>query len=118
MLLSNYNYFKFYFQCLIYLETNVTNCIVPCILDGCDVERRRDFNCPIWVCEDKTTTSSTSTTTPDPSTTTAAPDPSPITTTPWTSTTSAGPKPEPDADGKLINRPACNHRYVQGEGGG
>jgi hypothetical protein len=66
----------FLFQCVIYLQTNNTKCQIPCILDECQVEHRRNFKCPIWICEEKSTTSTTSM--PDPESTTFSPNPEPI----------------------------------------
>ena len=34
------------FQCKIYLETNSTNCKIPCDVSGCKYETRSYLNCP------------------------------------------------------------------------
>ena len=54
-------------DCYLILETNNTNCNIPCVMEGCDKELHHFIPCPLWNCE-PITTSTTSTTT---STTTA-----------------------------------------------
>ena len=56
-------------DCFIYLETNNTNCIIPCKLDGCEREFHHFIVCPIWNCEAATTTTTMSTTSTTTSTT-------------------------------------------------
>lgn len=63
-------------DCYIILETNRTNCIIPCIMDGCDTELHHFIPCPIWNCEPFTTT--TSSTTTSSTSTTETPRPTPI----------------------------------------
>ena len=67
-------------DCFLVLETNNTNCQIPCIMDGCDKELHHFIACPIWNCEAITTSTSTTTTSP---------------TTTVTSTTTEHPKPKP-----------------------
>ena len=55
-------------DCFIYLETNNTNCIIPCKLEGCEREFHHFIVCPLWHCEvlttsTKSTTSTTASTT-------------------------------------------------------
>ena len=72
---------RFMDRCKIFLHTNVTDCKIPCVLDGCQSEVHHFMNCPVWECHDYTTTTATTTTTtitttiPDSST--VPPDPVP-----------------------------------------
>ena len=78
-------------DCYLNLETNNTNCRIPCIMDGCDKELHHFIPCPVWNCEpittSTTTTSTTSTSTSTTNlTTTTSPRPTPIEPThmsPW-----------------------------------
>ena len=72
-------------DCDLILETNNTACIIPCVMDGCERELHHFIPCPLWNCEAKSTTSSTST----PSTTSSTSTPS--TTNPSSTTTSYNP---------------------------
>ena len=68
-------------DCYVVLETNNTNCQIPCLMDGCDKELHHFIPCALWNCEAITTTPSTTTTTSSTTTltsTTAQPNPNPI----------------------------------------
>jgi hypothetical protein len=54
---------RFMDRCTIFLHTNVTNCQIPCNLDGCKTEIHHFMNCPIWECSSHTTTTAAPTTT-------------------------------------------------------
>jgi len=87
------------FQCHIYLQTNSTDCQIPCVLTGCDVQHRPHFKCPIWICKQKSsTTSTTTTTTSDVTTSTIA------SSTPAADSTTTFPKPDPASNGKLLRK--------------
>jgi hypothetical protein len=62
---------RFMDRCTIFLHTNVTDCKIPCSLDGCKTETRHFMNCPIWECTSYTTTIA-------PTTTTSSPNPTPL----------------------------------------
>lgn len=62
-------------KCTVFLHTNVTNCKIPCQLDGCKTEIRHYMNCPIWECNYYTTTPVPSTTSTESSTSAPAPAP-------------------------------------------
>lgn len=70
-------------DCNLILETNATNCKIPCLMVDCDTELHHFISCPVWNCEPtiSTTTASTSTMT--------------TTTDSGTSTTTSKPKPNP-----------------------
>lgn len=54
-------------DCTVYIHTNNSECVIPCLTTGCKREMHHFINCPIWECTSKTTTSlSPSTTTPSP----------------------------------------------------
>jgi hypothetical protein len=60
---------RFMDRCKVFLHTNVTDCKIPCLLDGCQTQVHHFMNCPVWECNDYTTTTlstttSSSTTTP------------------------------------------------------
>ena len=57
-------------DCYLILETNNTNCRIPCIMDGCDTELHHFIPCPVWNCEPITTSTTTRSTTTTSSTTT------------------------------------------------
>ena len=76
---------QFLKDCYLYLHTNVTNCNIPCHLEGCKKELRHSMSCPIWECHNTTTTTTASTTTSTATTTTPYPGPGPT----------PGPGPEP-----------------------
>jgi hypothetical protein len=63
-------------KCTIFLHTNVSDCKIPCQLDGCKTEIRYYMTCPIWECNDYTTTT-LSTTSSTESSSTSAPAPTP-----------------------------------------
>ena len=46
-------------DCYVYLYTNDTNCDIPCQVSGCQKELHHFISCPIWTCNDLTTTLST-----------------------------------------------------------
>jgi hypothetical protein len=64
-------------KCTIFLHTNVTNCKIPCQLEGCKIEIRHFMNCPVWECNDYTTTPMTTTSTESSSTSRPTPHPHP-----------------------------------------
>lgn len=84
----------FSFQCKIYFATNTTSCRIPCDLSGCTYITRRYTNCPVWICEEKTTTVPTTTT--SATTTSVASTTSFDTTTFAPTTTPFDPKPDPN----------------------
>lgn len=67
--------FRIVENCLVYVASNLTDCEVPCKLEGCGIIHQHNTRCPIWICEDHTTTASTSTS--SASTSTEAPAPMP-----------------------------------------
>jgi hypothetical protein len=63
-------------SCIIYLKTNHSQCNIPCVMNGCKTEIHHFIMCPIWICDEKITTSTTTsstTTTHTASTTTFIP---------------------------------------------
>lgn len=54
-------------NCIIYVDSNSTNCQIPCKLDGCNVEVLSTITCPIWHCVAKDTTTPAATPKPEPS---------------------------------------------------
>lgn len=65
-------------NCIIYLHTNATDCVIPCKLGGCKTEMHHYINCPTWECNPYTTTTpSTTTSTMTTTTMTSEPAPSP-----------------------------------------
>ncbi len=66
--------YSFQQVCKTYLPTNNTECIIPCKQTGCHFEIHKMVECPLWVCEKHSTTStSISTSTTQPLTTPAGP---------------------------------------------
>lgn len=61
-------------NCYLILETNNTDCQIPCTMNGCDTELHHFIPCPIWSCNPFTTTTSSTTTT----STTERPQPRPV----------------------------------------
>lgn len=57
--------------CIEFLPTNVSNCQIPCITTGCEQEIRHSVWCPVWICEEKPTTTSSSTTSTSTTSTTS-----------------------------------------------
>ena len=49
-------------NCKYYLQTNNTDCDIPCKLNGCQFELHHFILCPIWVCHNLTTTTFATTT--------------------------------------------------------
>jgi hypothetical protein len=58
-----YEEYRMETNCIIYLETNQTQCNIPCLMTGCKTEVHHFTMCPLWICNEKPTTSTTSTTT-------------------------------------------------------
>jgi hypothetical protein len=50
-------------DCVLILETNNTNCKIPCVVNGCETELHHYIQCPVWNCQLVTTTTTSSTTT-------------------------------------------------------
>jgi len=78
-------------DCYLILETNQTDCRIPCIMDGCDRELHHFIPCPLWNCE-LITTSTTSTTSTTPTT---------RSTSTSTSTTTSRPTPRPNEPSQM-----------------
>lgn len=58
-------------DCYLILETNNTNCKIPCLMEGCDTELHHFISCPVWNCElisttTRSTTSTSGTSSPRP----------------------------------------------------
>jgi hypothetical protein len=64
-------------DCYLFLETNNTNCQIPCKLEGCETELHHFISCPVWLCE-PTTTSTPKTTSSTTSSTSTTQKPRPI----------------------------------------
>jgi len=76
-------------RCTIYLPTNNSLCNIPCETKGCEIEVHKEITCPIWLCQELSTSTSTTSTTstvttsssaspsPDPSHSTPMPEPNP-----------------------------------------
>jgi hypothetical protein len=64
-------------NCVLYLQTNVTDCVIPCNLVGCKTETHHFMNCPIWECKfyPNATTTTPPTTTSESTSTTKIPGP-------------------------------------------
>ena len=77
-------------DCYLVLETNNTNCRIPCIMDGCDKELHHFIPCPLWSCDPITSTSSTTTSTTTKTTSTTT---TPTTTSTTSSSTTTSNKP-------------------------
>ena len=98
-------------DCYVYLYTNDTNCDIPCQVSGCQKELHHFISCPIWTCNDLTTTLSTSTSsttarkTTSGTTTTSA---STTTTIPDSPTTLIPPFPSFDHPGYLYSSIVLN----------
>jgi hypothetical protein len=69
-------------DCNLILETNNTNCKIPCLIEGCDTELHHFILCPVWNCELITTTTSSTTTS--------------FTTTTSSTSTTFRPRPDPN----------------------
>lgn len=74
-------------SCVIFLPTPVANCNIPCDFTGCKIAIKYNFQCDIWRCFDKQTTT---TSTVEPWTSIE-----PITTTSTSTTTSGSTSTEP-----------------------
>ena len=74
-------------DCEIALETNNTQCTIPCLMTGCETELHHFIACPIWSCEPFTTSTKSTTSTTFSTTTTN--------TKTTSSTTTQRPKPNP-----------------------
>ena len=83
-----YQEYRMEANCIIYLETNNTQCHIPCFMTGCKTEIHHFQLCPVWTCDEKSTTS-TSTTSTTTTTSTVT------TTTATTTTTKRPPHPQP-----------------------
>lgn len=55
-------HFQYKDSCLVYLETNVSNCNIPCEYTGCNF-KFSSGHCRVWTCVDRLSTSTTSTST-------------------------------------------------------
>lgn len=84
-------HFQYKDSCLVYLETNVSNCNIPCDFSGCNY-KFASGHCRIWDCVDNPSTSTTSTST---TSTTFVPDTTVTTETTTFSTTTEFPPPNP-----------------------
>jgi hypothetical protein len=101
------------------MHTNDSNCDIPCKLDGCQKELHHFISCPLWTCNElSTTTVSTTTTTMTPSTTGSSSTTTPTslitTTTSAIPTTIAPPFPFPPLDhpAYLYLSLACNVLFL------
>jgi hypothetical protein len=59
--------------CILYEETENVNCSIPCVLSGCKTEIFRMGQCPVWTCEQVSTTQPTPTSSTTASSTSSAP---------------------------------------------
>lgn len=64
-------------DCNVILETNNSNCKIPCLLDGCDTELHHFIACPLWNCVPNVPTTTVATSTVTSTSTTPIPTPQP-----------------------------------------
>ena len=98
-------------NCFVYMETNQTDCQIPCRLSGCRKELHHFIDCPIWRCfEVVTTTTFSTTTTKQTTTSTLTPKPSNTTTTlPTTTSAFTTTTPFTESPSTLSPLPPLDH---------
>jgi heme exporter protein D len=107
--------YVFLTNCIIYIHSNETNCDIPCKLDGCKKELHHFISCPLWTCNEiSTTTISTTTTSRTTSSSTMSTTTSLATTPPTTAPTTTPPFPFPPLDhpAYLYLSIACNILFL------
>lgn len=90
-------------NCDIFVAQNETfDCDYPCSFDNCVKEQHTWINCPIWFCQAKTTTSTTSSTTSTSTTMSSTATPTPL-----ISSTTHGPQSTPSPAGPDCSGALC-----------